>query len=230
LEIGVFFKVRSCGILADEEVTEIVIGSGELLGFGFLVIFLCVVEMGFDEVLLTAVVDYTFLVDEAEISQGIEMVFLGCFLVVLDASTNFCVSVGIETIEMLLEVQPALLKILADLVESLRVTFLSRSHEILEGLVHILLKAFPLFMQYSQYVEDSGIRGGLSGNFLVNLDGFGCLLGSCEAEEHFVCQLKIALDYFGFGWGQRFLVLFEGFDDIVPYLGELSPESLWELL
>lgn len=58
-------------------------------------------------------VEDSLLIDVAKISNGVQMSFRCCLLIVLNSSTNLCLPIRIESVELLLEIQQSLLQKLA---------------------------------------------------------------------------------------------------------------------
>ena len=77
-----------------------------------------------------------------------------CLLVVLNSSSNFCISICIQPVEVVLEIEITLLKILTNSVEALGISFICCFHEILKSFSHVFGETFPLLVKNSKNVEN----------------------------------------------------------------------------
>ena len=69
-----------------------------------------------NEVLKPTVMDYSFFIYETQIRQSIQMSFCRCFFVILNSSSNFSISIGIQPIKILLKIKCSFFQILANSV------------------------------------------------------------------------------------------------------------------
>lgn len=74
------------------------------------------------DVLIFLFVQDSLLIDIAEVSNRIQVFLFRCFLVVINPSAYFSLSVGIKPVELLLEVEQTLFQELANTVKPLRVS------------------------------------------------------------------------------------------------------------
>jgi hypothetical protein len=66
--------------------------------------------MWFYNVVSLVFVEDSLLIDVAEVSNGIQMSFRCCLLIVLHSSTYLCLTIRIQSIELLFEIQQSLLQ------------------------------------------------------------------------------------------------------------------------
>lgn len=111
--------------MSDEQVAEIVECPWKLFPLGLFVILDGVFRMRLDDILIFLFIENSLLIDIPEVSDRIQMLLLCCFLVVVNSSAYLSLSVGVKTVELLLEIEQALFQKLANSVKSLRVSLLS---------------------------------------------------------------------------------------------------------
>lgn len=81
-------------------------------------------RMRLNDILIFLFVENSLLIDVSKVSDRIQVLLFCCFLVVINPSSYFGLSVGVKTIELLLEVQQAFLEKLANAVEAFRISLL----------------------------------------------------------------------------------------------------------
>lgn len=147
LQTCILVQILGNTVLANQEISQIVISSGKIALFGLFIVLFGVVGVRLNEKLQAVFVLDSPLVDEAQIGESIQMAFRSSFFIVFNASSNFSIPVGVESIEKVFEVQKPFLEILANFVETLGVPLLGRPHKIFKGLAEILCKPFTVFME-----------------------------------------------------------------------------------
>lgn len=111
--------------MSDEQVAEIVECPWKLFPLGLFVILDGVFRMRLDDILIFLFIENSLLIDIPEVSDRIQMLLLCCFLVVVNSTAYLSLSIGVKAVELLLEVEQALLQELSNTVKSLRISLLS---------------------------------------------------------------------------------------------------------